>query len=274
MRDIEVILLELRAALEPLESGKMQTRSFEAGLSPCWANCDIENGRLVLVESKLFLREILQRALSTCMPRIQIDSVADSKDIPQGPARLILMGINPRLGLDVGSLRFAVETARALCNDSPVAVVLHDDDPLLVKTLCSLGVVGILQHTTSLAIASAAVRLMMVGGALLQPETICDQSLSFAAQWTQQPPNCATQPEMSELGIESQTETALTARERDVLKILRKGRQNKTIAFELGIAESTVKVHLHKIMKKLHVSNRTQVALGAGAMEQVLSPLR
>ena len=60
-------------------------------------------------------------------------------------------------------------------------------------------------------------------------------------------------------------EMALTSRECDVLRMLREGRQNKIIAFELGISESTVKVHLRNMMKKLHASNRTQVALGANS---------
>jgi DNA-binding NarL/FixJ family response regulator len=71
---------------------------------------------------------------------------------------------------------------------------------------------------------------------------------------------------MSELDGVSRNDAALTAREWEVLKILREGRQNKLIAFELGISENTVKVHLRNIMKKLHVSNRTQVVLGAGVL--------
>ncbi len=51
-----------------------------------------------------------------------------------------------------------------------------------------------------------------------------------------------------------------TLREQQVLERLKKGTQNKLIAYSLGIAESTVKVHLRNIMKKLHATNRTQVA--------------
>jgi DNA-binding NarL/FixJ family response regulator len=293
MRDIEEILLELRAALERLESGRMQTakrysdgswidttqdnisnagvRSYGgARLSP-HANCDVEDGRLVLIEKQLLLRENLEHALATRMPGMLIDGVADSGTIPPGPARLVLLGINPRSSLDVGALRFTVETVRAQCDDPPIAAVLHDDDSALVKTLLTLGVVGIIRYTASLAITIAAVRLMMVGGVYLPPETMCEQSLSLAAQRTQQSDNCAPQPEMSELGVDSHAETTLTARERDVLEILRKGLQNKRIAYDLGISQNTVKVHLRNIMKKLHASNRTQVALGAGAMAKVLS---
>ena len=38
-------------------------------------------------------------------------------------------------------------------------------------------------------------------------------------------------------------------------------KQNKTIAYELDMCESTVKVHIRAIMKKLNARNRTQVVL-------------
>ncbi|MGC1954855.1 MAG: response regulator transcription factor, partial [Gammaproteobacteria bacterium] len=53
----------------------------------------------------------------------------------------------------------------------------------------------------------------------------------------------------------------LTPREGEVLARLRQGKPNKIIAFELDIAESTVKVFVRRILGKLHVSNRTQLAL-------------
>jgi NarL family two-component system response regulator LiaR len=56
-------------------------------------------------------------------------------------------------------------------------------------------------------------------------------------------------------------EAALTPREREVLELIAAGRSNKRIAFELGIAEKTVKTHVGHLMAKLGVSDRTQAAL-------------
>jgi DNA-binding NarL/FixJ family response regulator len=54
-----------------------------------------------------------------------------------------------------------------------------------------------------------------------------------------------------------------TPRELEVLDRLRLGLPNKLIAHNLNMKESTVKIHLRHIMRKLHLSSRTQVALYA-----------
>ena len=55
----------------------------------------------------------------------------------------------------------------------------------------------------------------------------------------------------------------LTPTEFEVMRGVRRGRLNKEIALELGIAEATVKAHMTALMRKLNVRNRTQVAITA-----------
>lgn len=54
---------------------------------------------------------------------------------------------------------------------------------------------------------------------------------------------------------------ALSARERAVSLLARRGLRNKEIARELGLTEGTVKVHLHKIFEKLQIKARTELIL-------------
>ena len=48
-----------------------------------------------------------------------------------------------------------------------------------------------------------------------------------------------------------------------MLAHLNRGRANKTIAYELGMSESTVKVHVRNIMRKMNATNRTQAVYKA-----------
>lgn len=59
----------------------------------------------------------------------------------------------------------------------------------------------------------------------------------------------------------------LTPMQAKILNGVHLGLLNKQIAHSLGITEATVKAHMTTLMRKLNVSNRTQVALAAEAMK-------
>jgi len=68
----------------------------------------------------------------------------------------------------------------------------------------------------------------------------------------------------------------LTPTQWKVLERVNSGLLNKQIAFDLGIAEATVKAHMTALMRKLNVHNRTQAAIAAQALttrRQALMPL-
>jgi DNA-binding NarL/FixJ family response regulator len=63
----------------------------------------------------------------------------------------------------------------------------------------------------------------------------------------------------------------LTPRELDVLEQIVHGKNNKDIATELRISETTVKIHINRLLDKLGVTNRTQAA--TSAIQRGLVPL-
>src|SRR5829696_4345999 len=68
----------------------------------------------------------------------------------------------------------------------------------------------------------------------------------------------------------------LTSRELDVLRLVAAGEPNKQIAAELAISERTARTHVSRILRKLHLSSRTQAALWAvreGLTEEQPDPL-
>lgn len=72
------------------------------------------------------------------------------------------------------------------------------------------------------------------------------------------------QPDMASTDIE-----VLTAREVEVLSLLSEGAPNKTIANDLELSQSTVKLHIHHIIAKLGVRNRTEAAVAYLAARMV-----
>jgi DNA-binding CsgD family transcriptional regulator len=53
----------------------------------------------------------------------------------------------------------------------------------------------------------------------------------------------------------------LTEREAEVAALVAHGLSNKTVAYRLGIATGTVKIHLYTIYRKLGIKNRVQLLL-------------
>jgi DNA-binding NarL/FixJ family response regulator len=58
----------------------------------------------------------------------------------------------------------------------------------------------------------------------------------------------------------------LSAREREVMLLAAKGLANKVIARELNVAEGTVKLHLHRVYRKLGIKGRYALAVQSGKL--------
>jgi DNA-binding NarL/FixJ family response regulator len=70
-------------------------------------------------------------------------------------------------------------------------------------------------------------------------------------------------PPMSEALAARTPDSSLSARERQVLGLVAKGKSNKEIASALGITEATVKCHVSVILMRLNASDRTQAVVTA-----------
>jgi len=62
----------------------------------------------------------------------------------------------------------------------------------------------------------------------------------------------------------------LTPREKEVLVMVIQGRPNKVIAIELGVSESTIKVHRHNVMSKMRFRSLPELALAIQCLKQAI----
>ena len=131
---------------------------------------------------------------------------------------------------------------RDLLPGIPIAVLSNYEDLENIRDAFGHGVCGYIPTSLTSMVAIGAVHLVCAGGSFA-PTTI----LLFHAE----------RGHSSEGGPRVE---GFTQRQSQILDCLRRGMANKLIAYELNMCESTVKVHIRNIMKKLNATNRTQVA--------------
>jgi DNA-binding NarL/FixJ family response regulator len=135
----------------------------------------------------------------------------------------------------------ALHRLRATGNPAKVLVITSYTDPAAVLPAVHAGASGYVYKDVDPPALAAAIRSVHAGHVLLHP----DVARLLAAGETR--PGAAD----------------LTAREREVLVQLARGRSNREIARELSLSEKTVKTHVSAILGKLGVQDRTQAALHA-----------
>ena len=134
-------------------------------------------------------------------------------------------------------------TAEALPN-IPVVVLSDSEDFQNILSILQSGARGYISTSMTLDVAIEALWLVQAGGQFL-PATCIIGLEGSDAERADVPPRVAD---------------IFTARQAEVVSALCQGKANKIIAYELKMKESTVKVHVRNIMKKLKAKNRTEVA--------------
>lgn len=115
------------------------------------------------------------------------------------------------------------------------------------------GAAGYLLKTTDGDALSAAIRRAAAGEDVIAPEMTAKLVAAFrqAEAPAARPPDVEAEPATS----------AISRRETEILVEIGRGASNKEIARRLSIAESTVKVHVQHLLRKLEVSSRVHLAV-------------
>jgi two-component system, NarL family, response regulator LiaR len=201
--------------------------------------------RVLIADDHAVVREGLRAFLALQDDVEVVGEAADGEEAVQAVARLqpdvaLVDLVMPRVdGIEaIGRIRVQRPQTRVIVLTSFV-----DEDKMLPAVRA--GAVGYLLKDVQPQDLVSAIRTVHGGGTLLHP-TVVEELVREVSRDDEAP-----------------TSNPLTAREREVLALIARGRANKAIAFELGVAEKTVKTHVSNILGKLGLTDRTQAALYA-----------
>lgn len=142
--------------------------------------------------------------------------------------------------------------------DARLAVVADHYRPNELVSAFRAGASGYLVYAMSSGAFLKSIELVMMGSTVFPPAL-----LSFALEPEASHLEGVTVDDSQASLVPAEDETArqLSPRERSILQCLIEGDSNKSIARKIDIAESTVKVHVKAILRKIRVHNRTQAAI-------------
>jgi DNA-binding NarL/FixJ family response regulator len=210
----------------------------------------LEALRIAWIDSYALTRDCILRAIAELQPTLTVSPfVSVPEFVSGGNADFDLIIFYSHASYDaclqeIAAIRHAFDTA-------PLIMLSDLEDSHQVNTIrgaLRAGANGFIStRSTGLAMTLSAIRFVQAGGTFAPLEML----LSDAA-----PAPAAQLPSPA-------SPYRLTTRQKAVLAQLQQGKANKIIAHELGMSESTAKVHIRNIMRKMGATNRTQAAFNA-----------
>jgi DNA-binding NarL/FixJ family response regulator len=208
---------------------------------------------LIVVERREFTRGCLACWIASYCSGIDVAPVGDAESDLSSDAfsRYIAAIIGMAPPDQYGWLYRQIASLRVRQPRLPIILIAEAEQSRSAADLAAqLDLQGFIPASSSLEVATAAVHLVLAGGSYFP-----------------RPPNDASQQKDQLLhnehsgAVDLTLIAELTLRERSVLVLLASGMPNKVIANRLRMSLSTVKAHVHHIIRKLKVGNRTEVAL-------------
>ena len=150
-----------------------------------------------------------------------------------------------------------LEKIHGLAKDTQIIIISAVFDKEILQKTLEVGVSGYIPKSSSNAVMLGAINLVLAGGVYLPKELLSEKT-----------ENKEVSQEINKLKSLSEnenikTDKKLTPRQIEVIKAIGKGLSNKLIAYQLGLTEGTVKVHITVILKILGVTNRTAAVIEA-----------
>lgn len=203
---------------------------------------------IVVIDQRVLIRDCLARCLRPLGRNHTVYTFANVAEWQESAARyprpaVIILSIQGRKHPEIETERELALLSRSQMN-IPVVLVSDAEDVEHVLFALDGGARGYIPTSVSLDVAVEAMLLVKAGGTFVPASSLIS--------WRRK----------GESGTPGHTNGhgMFTARQAAVVDAVRQGKANKRIAYELNMRESTVKVHIRNIMKKLKAKNRTEVA--------------
>lgn len=212
--------------------------------------------KILVVDDHPLVREAMAHLVTRLAGQIEVLEAADCA------SGLAVVQSNPDLDLVLLDLNLpglrgiaALQSFRRRHPATPVVVVSSFRDRSVVTEAIRGGAVGFIPKSSSRETIVNALRLVLAGTVYIPPEAAVEEAVSDE-------PLTA-----SMLGHgDAAARLGLTPRQGQVLALVMKGRSNKEICRELGLAERTVKAHLTAVLNLLKVTSRTRAVIAAGRL--------
>ena len=209
------------------------------------------DGILILADTGVTFQSLL-KAAQQCFPLV---SITLTSHLPEDDSEVFY----PRLILlDAFAFR-NVTNIISQCKErypgTPIALMVEggwNEDPALRAVVAERAIQGLVPFNMQMNVWLATIWLLLNGGEYF-PSVVSPRSAARNFLTRRTPAN-------SNNGAEADAAGVLSSREAEVLELMSDGLQNKIIAAKMELSEHTVKVHVHNIIRKLKVHNRTQAA--------------
>jgi DNA-binding NarL/FixJ family response regulator len=208
---------------------------------------------LIAVDRRQFNRGCLTSWLNTLGQGFQVTGVADVDKALQADelarASAVILIANVPMGSDPW-LQGQIAWLRANRSEVPIVVIAEADDLRSAEMLVGrFHLQGYIPISSTMEVAAAALHLVIAGGTYVP------------RMWDGDRPPVQMPLDRMPEGTAPGPADKLTPRERAVLDLVEQGMANKIIAFRLGMSQGTVKAHVHNIIAKFNVRNRTEAAV-------------
>ena len=201
--------------------------------------------RMTLVDDHVLFRHALKNLLTA---EQDIEVVGEASNGGEAVVQATTLSPDAVL-MDIGMPGLSsFEAARQIKKERPetkiVFLTMYDDEDYLVESMEAGGSGYVLKDTQASQLV-AGIREVCRGGSYLSPRMLGQLVEDFRGRVK----GAARQPRFA----------TLTAREREVLKMLAEGQSVKEIATELSLSVKTIEAHKFNLMRKLDIHNKAQL---------------